>query len=386
MGNTIDAYNPIFYAQEALILLEKALGMAGRIHRGYDQERRSFRRGQIIEIKKPSTFTAENAPSTAQDLDTSYLQLSLDYWKEVKFGLTDRELAFTGEQIINDHIRPAAYALADDIDQKLCTLYKFIPWYYTLVGTLSSPKVLDITGPRRVMFDNAVPLTPGDMHYMADGELEEILLNSPALMTSQGAGTVGVDTQLRGHIGTRYGLEIFANQNVQTHTGGSLTVGSGTLALSSNVSKGATSITISATALSGTLVSGDTLVIAGNSQRYSVTNSGTASGNSITPTIFPPLVQDYSSGAAVVIDCNDYVANIAFHRNAFALATAPLSEIGNELGAKIATVTDPITGLSIRSRLFYVGDSSEVKVSLDVLYGLRCLDANLACRAIKVIT
>jgi hypothetical protein len=52
--------------------------------------------------------------------------------------------------------------------------------------------------------------------------------------------------------------------------------------------------------------------------------------------------------------------------------------MGSELGAKIATITDPITGLSIRSRLFYVGDSSAVKVALDVLYGVKTLDPNLA--------
>ena len=34
--NTLGIYDPLFYAQEALIQLEKALGLAGRVHRGYD--------------------------------------------------------------------------------------------------------------------------------------------------------------------------------------------------------------------------------------------------------------------------------------------------------------------------------------------------------------
>jgi len=77
---------------------------------------------------------------------------------------------------------------------------------------------------------------------------------------------------------------------------------------------------------------------------------------------------------------DDHTANTAFHKNAFALAMAPLSELGGELGARIATITDPVSSLALRSRLYYVGDSSEVHVALDVLYGVKTLDPNLACR------
>jgi hypothetical protein len=379
MANVIDAYDPIFYAQEALILLEKALGMAGRIHRGYDEERKSFRKGSVIQIKKPSTFTAKDAPSTPQDLSTSYLNLNLDQWKEVKFTLTDQELAYTGEKIINDHIRPAAYALADDIDQKLAALYTDIPWYYDLTGTLAAPKVSDLTGPRRIMFDNAVPLTPGSIHYMVDGTLEEILINSSALAQAQGAGEIGTQTQMRGYLGYRYGMEVFANQNVQSHTKGTYADGSADGVVSAAV-KGATSITITGTSITGTILKGDVISIAGDTQQYAATADATAAGNSITVSITPALAVATAGTEAATVELDDHTANLAFHRNAFALATAPLSEMGNELGAKIATITDPITGLSIRSRLYYLADSSEVRVALDILYGFKTLDPNLACR------
>ena len=84
MANTLGVYDPIFYAQEALIHLENALGLANRVHRGYDEERKSFGKGQTISIRKPSTFTVEDAPSTAQDLDTEYVDITLNNWKEVK--------------------------------------------------------------------------------------------------------------------------------------------------------------------------------------------------------------------------------------------------------------------------------------------------------------
>jgi len=45
----------------------------------------------------------------------------------------------------------------------------------------------------------------------------------------------------------------------------------------------------------------------------------------------------------------------------------------------VATVSDPKTKLAMRSRIWYAPDTSSVKVALDVLYGVKCLDPNMSC-------
>jgi len=380
MANTLGYYNPLFYAQEALIHLEKALGMAARVHRGFDEERRSFGKGEYINIRKPSTFSVSDAPATAEDLDVGSVQLQLAYWREVKFALTDKELAFTTEKIIADHIRPAAYALADDIDQKLVALYKDVPWVYNLADN-GSTAVTDITGVRKIQRDNAVPLADaGNMHYMVDSNLEKGLLDLSAFSQNQGAGSAGVETQRRGTLGEKYGYEIFANQNVPSHTSGTCADATGAIDLGAGYSAGDTTIHIDGVTDGGTWKAGDTFVIAGNTQRYAVTADVTFTGGEGDVTFTPGLAADVADDAVVTGTVDTHRANLAFHRNAFALAMAPLSEIGNELGARIASITDPITGLALRSRLYYIGNSSAVHVALDVLYGVKTLDPNLACR------
>lgn len=383
MANELGYYVPEFYAQEALIQLEKALGMAGRVHRGYDNERRTFGKGEVINISRPSTFTEENAPSAAQDIKTDSVQIKLDQWKEVKFKLTDKELTFAKDKIIEDHIRPAAYTLAEGLDSRLCDLYKFIPWFYAVSAT---PEVKDVTGPRQVMFDNKVPMGEvGRLHYMVDGALEAGFLNLAAFSQHQGAGDLGVNSQLRGSLGTKYGLEVFSNQNVKSHEKG--TANNADLKVADGPGgtwpKGSEIITLEAETgtVSGTLEPGDSFVIAGHTQRYVVTEQVTAGSDKFTNVkIFPALARDYADDTLVTVRLEDKVCNLAFHRNAFALAMAPLSDMGRELGAKIASITDPVSGLSIRSRIYYVGNSSEVHVALDILYGIKCLDANLAVR------
>lgn len=376
MANVLSVYDPIFYAQEALIWLTKALGMAGRVHRGYDKNPQQ--KGSVISISRPSTFTVADAPATAQDLNTGQVDITLNKWREVKFKLTDKELTFTTEKIINDHIMPAAYALADDIDQNLCLLYRDIPWY----SVNGSPcAVSDLTALQRIMFTNKVP--KGMRHLMLSGVQLEEFLNLSAFSQWQGAGQAGADTQMEGSLGVKYGFEIFANQNVQTHTQGVAADATGTM--TGAHSAGATTISFGAVTNSGTFKKGDTFTIAGNTQRYAFAADATAdgSGNVANASITPALVQAHSNGDVITINLVGGEQGIAFHHNAFALAMAPLSEMGNQLGAKIASVVDPVSNLALRSRLYYVGNSSEVHVALDVLYGVKTLDGNLGVRLVN---
>ena len=382
MSNTLGNYDPIFYAQEALIALNKALGMAGRVHRGYDPNPQQ--KGSVINITRPSVFEATDVNTgtggTTQELKPENVSITLDTWKEVKFSLTDKELTFTKEKIITDHITPAAYALADAIDLSLVGLYKKIPWKESISAT---PAVTDITGVRKALFNNRVPMN--DLHFMVDGNVEAGLLALSAFATADGAGQVGVDTQLRGTLGTRYGFEFFANQITPAHLSGTMADTDG--ALNADADKGATSIVIKSLTDSQTLKIGDIIKITGDAQQYCVT-ADVAINGATTVAIYPALAKKSLANAIVTVilpSGSGTTKNqcLAFHRHAFALAMAPLSDMGGRLGAQIATVADPVTNLSIRSRLWYEGNTSTVKVALDALWGVQVLNPNLAVRAVQ---
>lgn len=383
MANSLGYYVPEFYAQEALIHLEKALGMANAIHRGYDAERQAFGKGDTINIKSPSTFTTADAPGSSQDLNTRQVQLVLDKWREVRFELTDKELAESETTIINDHIRPAAYALADYIDSQLVELYKQVPWVYNLNASPGSV-VTDVTGPRQVLFDNAVPIKDMErMFFMVDGTMEAGLLGNSAFGQWQGAGQEGVRTQVSGAMGMRFGLNFFANQNVPTHTGGVMADAVGDV--QGAHAAGATSVVVENVTATGTVKEGDTFVIAGNTQRYAIAADATAVAGVITLTIADErgLRAALSGGEVVtILIVSSSVQNLAFHRNAFAIAFGMLPfELPNELGARVFSVQDPVTNIALRARLYYDGDNSKVVVVLDTLFGIKTLDGDLAVRA-----
>jgi len=381
-SSTLGVYNPIFYAQEALIHLEEALGMANRVHRGFDAERRSFGKGDTINIRKPQKFTAASAPVTSPlGLETETTAVTLDQWKEVKFALTDKEIAYTGTNIIQDHIRPAAFALANNIDLALCanvngTVGNSVATYNG--ANAASTSILKM---RKALFDAKVPMG-GDLHFQVDGEMENDFLADAAFGQYQGAGNAGVETQMRGTLGTKYGLEIFANQNADTITKAAGDLADLAGAVDGEHLKGVTTVTVDNLTNTETIKIGDSFTIAGDSTVYCITNDITVSGAEAALNISPPL-QATAAAAAVVTMVNVGAATsmgVAFHKNAFCLAMAQLPEMGNELGARVATVSDPKTGLSLRSRVYYIGSSSQVHVALDVLYGVKTLDPMMAVK------
>ena len=368
MANTLGNYNPLFYAQEALIQLESQLGMASRVHRGYDDERRAFGKGDTISIRKPGTFTVNNAPATAEDLAPETSSIVLDQWKEVKFKLSDKELAYTQQRIIEEHISPAMYAMANHVDGVLCGLYTDVGNGIE-VNDAGDKALTNIASARKVQRDLGVPMD-GNLNMMIDTTLENAFLIDSAFVQHQGAGATGVDQQKSGSIGNKLGYDIFSSQNVKAHTGG-------------GNAKGATSMTIDSGTDADTFNAGDTFTITGDSQKYSVKTTVTTGSGAGTVVISPPMQQANLDDAVVTFDATvDYSGvGMAFHKNAFALALAPLpDQLPNNMGAQVATVSDPRTGLAIRSRMYYVGNSSEVHVAFDVLYGVKTLDPNLACR------
>jgi hypothetical protein len=377
MPNNLGNYNEIFFAQEGLAQLESALGMAGRVYRDYDPNPAA--RGDTIRLRRPATFTAQDAPSTAQDVTGAGPTITLNRWKEVKFELTDRELSLSSNQIIEDHIRPAAYALANEIDQTLAALSLQVPWTSQAGGTFA---LGDVARARQVLFDNGVPMQDGRVSLMVDGTMEQNILSALGGQNIMGSG---VDSARQsGSIGRLFGLDIFANQNTRSFA--SVNVADVTGALTANALIGATTIAFNGVTNSTSFAAGNTFVIAGNRQKYTVASTVAADGTGAVAamTVFPAMVQQYNSGAVITFDIVSAGAskglNLAFHRNAFALAMAPLSELGNQLGARIATISDPKTALAIRSRMYYEGGASKVGVALDVLYGVQVLDANMATR------
>jgi len=405
MSNTLGNYNPEFYAQEALIQLFKALGMAGRVHRGAEQERSGAgnSKGDTINLKRPTKFTAQThvagTGSATQDVVGENIAITLNNHQEVKYALTDRELAYSSEQIITDHITPAAYALADKIDQDLHVLGAKVGPKAFVSGTASSAF---ITGPRKVLRNNEVPMDAGAIHYLVDSGMEAAFLDlgifHEARITGDGANQAAL---MNGTLGNRFGVEVFASQNADidiaamtstatASAGGGDPVGAVNNA--ANYEANVSTIAVDGFTLIETVQVGDTFTIAGDVTVYTLTADTTFAAGAGNLTFYPALRRNTADNAVVTFNLLDsieesaHLRNLMFHRNAFALAFAPLPMTGDGKGAEMATVTDEVTGLSVRARMWYDGGTATNFVALDALYGTQVLDPMLGVQVKRATT
>ena len=182
----------------------------------------------------------------------------------------------------------------------------------------------------------------------------------------------------QGILGQVYGMMLASDGQVKTHTAGGYTSLADVTAAGTATEY---SVLLSSAGVTATtkLEKGDILTIDG--YQYVVTaQTAAAIAGVVTAAIYPALHATVSVGVVAFPDvtARAHVANLAFHRDAFALAMAPLDvPMG---GADAATVS--YKGLSIRVIMDYAFNTDKNMVRFDVLYGTKTLFPELACRLI----
>ena len=96
---------------------------------------------------------------------------------------------------------------------------------------------------------------------------------------------------------------------------------------------------------------------------------GTALASNVVTLNHPGLRGNIADNNAITVG-NDYVANVAFHKNAIELAMRPPAQPpGGDAGEEIATLFDERTGLSFSARLYKGYGMSQIK--LMSFYGVK---------------
>ena len=371
MANTI--LTPSIIAKEALMQLRNNTVMASLVHRDYSQEFVAGV-GNTVTIRKPATFEAQEFNRTTgiqiQDATEGSETVVLDKLLDVSFEVTSEQLSMDIKDFSEQLLIPAMQGFANKIDQYLLGLYKEVPFNFGTAGSTPN-EISDITGARKILNDNKVPFA--NRNLVIDTAAEDKFLQ---LATFHEADKVGDDgTALReASLGRKFGFNIFMDQNVKNHTKGTLTGDAGTIKVKGAVSAGATQIVIDGTNLTGTLVKGDVITISRNS--YVVTENTTATANEIAVKLYPATT-DIANDTEVIVT-STHTANLAFHKNAFALVSRPLA-LPRGLSSEQKAIVN-YDGFGLRVIYDYNSQYKKDVISIDMLCGVKALSPELACR------
>jgi hypothetical protein len=231
--------------------------------------------------------------------------------------------------------------------------------YGTAGTTPFASNMTELSNVKKILMDNGCPQS--DINAVIDTTAGVNLRNLTNLNQANTAG----DTSLlrQGVLLPLFGINIRESAQIQTHTAG--TASSATTD-NAGYSVGDTVITL-ASAGTGTILAGDLVTFAGDTNKYLVV-SGDAdvSGGGTITLAKPGLKVAMSAATKAITVVSSYTANMVFHRSAIQLATRmPAMPEGGDMADDVVQVTDPNSGLSFEIALYkeYLQNHMQVRIA-----------------------
>lgn len=403
---------PSMIAKEALMQLENNLVFANRVHREYVKEF-SGGQGSTVSIRRPVKFQTSNGATLAiQDVDEKATNISVDQRKHVAWEFSTQDLTLSIEEYSERYIKPAAITLAQTVDRSIASLYTSVWNAVGTPGTTPNSFASVALAAQRLdemaveMADRTMAVNPAAAYAIANNQT-----------TLNAVGDVRRTAYERANVGMIANFDMYQSQNISTHTvgplGGTPLVNGGTQAVTYAAAVGATwsqtLITDGWTAAAAQrLRAGDVFTIANvfavnpvpgegakmvmpYLQQFTVlANANSDASGNLTATISPPIItsgphQTVSAAPAdnaaitVLGAANANIpVNMGFHKNAFALVTVPLDmPDGAAFKAR-----ESYNGLSMRVIKDYDIVNDTDRIRLDILYGVKAIYPDLACRLV----
>ena len=365
-------------AERALPLLAENTAMLPLVYRG-EYEGTFARQGDTIQVRKPvratSIDTSGDISSNISDTKEDSVSIQLTKQRGVPRSLSSKEMTMNIDDFERIVVAPAVTAIAENVNSDILGLYTDIPYFAGTSG--STPDNLsDLANVGKVLNNNKAPI-----------DSRALVMDYDALAKFQALDSIvevdksGTNAALRqGILGQVYGMTLASDGQIKTHTAGGYTALTDVIIAAG--AAGDTSIKLESAAGSSDakLLKGDLLVIDG--YQFVVTAETTAVGGDITDvSIYPALPMAFDGFASDTVTFPDvtayaHVANLGFHRDAFALAMAPLEA---PMGGADSAVLN-YKNLSIRVIMDYAFGTDKNQIRFDVLYGVKTMYPELAVR------
>lgn len=386
---------------EALAVLENTLKFAKQVNREYDEDfgRNGAKIGDTLNIRKPARFIGRDGPTlSVEGTVESSVPLVLNHQWGCDTSFTSKEMKLDIDEFSDRILKPMMANVANQIDYTGLLLYQNI---YNVVGQPgTSATSLNTYLDAGVKLDNGA----------APNDDERAIVLNPRGQASIVGNLFNVfnpqkeiaDQYKEGTMGMAVGFKWSMDQNVRLHTSG--TFGGSPNVTTTSTSGDTTIVTQGWTASTSTVVVGDVFTVAGvygvnpqsrqstgELQQFVVTAANTAdSSGNMTIAVQPAIINSGATqtvnalpqaGAAITpfaAASTQSPQNLAFHRNAFTLATVDLELPGGV--AMAARRADKKLGVSMRFVQAYDITNDRFPGRFDVLGGWATLRPELACR------
>ena len=317
-------------------------------------------------IDTPVGFAFPNAANS----DVDSINMELQYSKTVPIdwnGEDQKSMMNSGAwgTVLAQQFADAFGQIRDAIEKSVADeAIKASSRAYGTAGTApfaSASSMADMANMKGILDMNKAPATGRSIVLSSPAETS-LLTNQTNLIKVNEAGSEQMLRQ--GIIMPVYGFNVRSSAQLEAHTKGT---GAGYVTnLTASLAKGAQEIAIDTG--SGTILGGDVVTFAGDTNKYVVSADGTTTRVTIGE---PGLRQALADGVAMTIG-NDYTPSIALHKSAIALAIRPpkAPEEGDMMTREL--VTDPYSGITFEVAL--VKGQRVVQYQVSAVWGVKAVN------------
>lgn len=308
-----------------------------------DTVRSHFTRQATAGNVSPSMTIPEGTDQTVDNKT-----MTIDKARSVQIPWTGEDMRHVNngsgfETIYGDQIRQAMRTLVNEVETDIMTeAYQNASRAVGAAGTTPFASNFNLVAEaRQILVDNGTPMD--GMSTMVLNTLAGTNLRNLAQL--QKANEAGGDSLLRqGALLDLQGIMLKESAGVQSHTQGT---GSGYLVNSASLAVGDT--VIPADTGTGTIVAGDVVTFAGDTNKYTVVSA--LGGGSFT--IGAPGLRVAPADDAAITVGDSYTGNVVWHRNAIELAMrAPAVPQGGDTADDAMIIQDPYSGLVFEIRSY----------------------------------
>jgi len=368
MANTLTNLFPDIYGAIDVVSRE-LVGFIPRVGRDSTEERAAKDetiRWPVTPAQTAGDVTPSNIPPALPDSTIGNLTITLNKLRDTGFHYTGEEQkglqnATTFTSIFQQQMEQSIRVLVNEIEADLASLFVNASRAFGIAGTtpFGTNKLGDAAELKKILDDNGAP--KGDRHLVVDTAAGVNIRSLTQLTNVNEAG----DPELlrRGMLGLPvFGFNMGESEGIKTQTAGtgaSYLVNNG-----AGLVKGTTTVAVDTG--TGTILAGDVVDFAVDTSLKYVVKTALSGGSFAInlPGIRGVTVPDNNA----VTLAADYVANMAFSRNALRLATrVPQKPIGGDSADAEEVVTDPISGLSFLVSEYGGFHARQYRVS--ILYG-----------------
>ena len=327
--------------------------------------RAAFTQVQPVTTVAPAMTIPEGADQTVDNKT-----MTLNSTASVKIPWTGENIKFVNngagfDTIYGDQIKQAMRAITNQIETELAL--NIADEASRAVGTAGTTPFAsnfnDVAEVRQVLVDNGMP---------SNDRMATMVINSAAgtklrnLASLNAVNTSGNEDLLRrGTLLDLQGIMMKESAGLDSHTKGTA---ANATTNNAGYAVGATVLTL-ASAGTGTIVAGDVVTFAGDTNQYVVTiGDGAVSGGGTITLGAPGLRVAMSSATKAITVVASSVKNLAFHKSAVELGVRALAQpLGGDAAVDRLTVQDPESGI-VYNVAAYKG-YNKAMFDVSVLYG-----------------